>query len=178
LLVAAVGLLLLTQVEASSSLLLLITGFVIASLGFGPQGVLVTDLVVSSAPPEKTGSASAMSETSGELGIALGVAIMGSIGTAVYRTQLGNSMPEALPEDVRAAAHDTLAGALNVVELLPQEAGLQLLGAAQSAFTSGLNIVAGVGTACVIVFAVLATVLLKHVPPAGAGHAEQSEQVQ
>ncbi|GIQ68115.1 MFS transporter [Xylanibacillus composti] len=169
LLIAAIGLLMLTQVEAAGSLALLVTGFVIASFGFGPQGVLVTDLVVSSAPPEKTGSASAMSETSAELGMALGVAVMGSIGTAVYRAQVGENMPQGLPGDISEAARDTLAGAWNAAEHLPQDVGTQLLGSAQSAFTDGLNTVAGVGTVCVIVFALLAVFLLKQVRPAGDG---------
>ena len=39
--------------------------------------------------PEKAGAASAISETGGDLGIALGVATLGSLGTAIYHGQTG-----------------------------------------------------------------------------------------
>ncbi len=43
-------------------------------------------MIVTSAPAERAGAASAISETGTELGGAVGIAIIGSIGTAVYRS--------------------------------------------------------------------------------------------
>ena len=57
----------------------------LSSLGLAPVFTLATDLIVGAAPPERAGAASAISETGAELGGALGIAILGSIGTAVYR---------------------------------------------------------------------------------------------
>lgn len=54
------------------------------------------------APKQKAGSAAAISETSGEFGIALGVAVIGSVGAAVYRNQV--SVPDGVPADAAAAA--------------------------------------------------------------------------
>jgi DHA2 family multidrug resistance protein-like MFS transporter len=48
-------------------------GFAVAYTGIGPVTALATDLVVGSAPPERTGSASALSETSTEIGVSLGI---------------------------------------------------------------------------------------------------------
>src|SRR5207253_8309599 len=58
-------------------------GSVIYSLGLSPVVILATDLIVGSAPVERAGAASAISETSSELGGALGIAVLGSIGVAV-----------------------------------------------------------------------------------------------
>ena len=70
---------LLTQVDVAS-LPLLVIGNVIMSLGFGPVITLATDVIVGSAPPERAGAASGLSETSAEFGGALGIAVLGSIG--------------------------------------------------------------------------------------------------
>ncbi|WP_207621236.1 hypothetical protein [Streptosporangium minutum] len=55
---------------------ILLAGIVVMYVGQGPIIALGTDLVVGSPPPEKAGSAAAMSETSTELGLALGVAVL------------------------------------------------------------------------------------------------------
>lgn len=78
--VTAFGFGLLIQIDATTSFLFLTTGLVISSLGLAPVFTLTTDLVVGSAPPERAGAASAISETIGELGGALGIAVLGSIG--------------------------------------------------------------------------------------------------
>ncbi len=83
---AAAGLGLLTQVGGSTGLAVLVTGSVVFSLGLAPVFTLATDLIVGSAPPERAGAASAISETASELGGALGIAILGVIGTAVSAT--------------------------------------------------------------------------------------------
>ena len=65
-------------------------GTTLFALGFAPVFTLTTDLIVGSAPPERAGAASAMSETSAEFGGALGIAIFGSIGVAIYRDMIGD----------------------------------------------------------------------------------------
>ena len=85
--VTAVGFGLLIHIDESTSFLYLSTGLVISSLGIAPVFTLTTDLVVGSAPTERAGAASAISETTGELGGALGIAVLGSIGTSIYRTE-------------------------------------------------------------------------------------------
>ncbi len=80
---AAAGLGVLTQVEASGGLAALVAASLVISLGLAPVLTLTTDLIVGSVPPERAGAASGMSETAAELGGALGIAILGSIGTAV-----------------------------------------------------------------------------------------------
>ena len=85
-----------------------------------------------------------MSETSGELGGALGIAILGSIGTAVYRTEVADSLPSGIPAEVADAARDTLGGALAIAQTLPDALGAALVAAAQVAFIDALHVVAAV----------------------------------
>ena len=68
-----------------------VVGLAIVSLGIQVVLALTYDVVVSSAPPERAGVASGMGETGSELGIALGIAIAGSLVTAVYRVRSGRS---------------------------------------------------------------------------------------
>ena len=94
---AAVGFGLLTRVGGSSALAVLVTGSLLVSLGLAPVFTLTTDLVVGAAPPERAGAASAISETGSELGGALGIALLGSLATAVYGR-------EALTQGLQLAA--------------------------------------------------------------------------
>ena len=170
--IAAVGLLLLTQVESGSGLAVVVTGFILIYVGLGPMGVLGTDLVLGSAPPQKAGSASAMSETSAELGVALGVASLGSIGTAVYRTQVADAIPAGAPPEAAEATRESLAGAVAAADELPAGLGVELLGTAREAFVQALELTAAVSAVVVMTIAILAAVLLRRVR---AGSEEQPE---
>jgi len=143
-------------------------------LGLAPVFTATTDLIVSSAPPERAGAASGISETSTELGGALGIAILGSIGVAIYRNGLARTLPAGIPGHAAAAARDTLGGAVGVAHQLPAEAGAALLAAARQAFTTGLHVTVGISAAVAAGIAVLAAVLLRGVRPTSqAATAEQ-----
>ena len=66
-------------------LLWLMSGMVLMGLGMAPVFALGNDIVISSAPPERAGAASALSETSSEFSGALGIAVFGSLATSLYR---------------------------------------------------------------------------------------------
>src|SRR5690606_15760379 len=85
LVLAAIGYGLLTQVSGDFALAAIVIGNIVMSTGFGLTFVLTADIVVSAAPVERAGAASAISETGSEFGGAMGIAILGSLGTAVYR---------------------------------------------------------------------------------------------
>jgi len=160
---AAVGFGLLTQLPPSSGLPLLVTGSVIFSLGLAPVDTLATDLAVGAAPPERAGAASAITETSAEFGGALGIAVLGVIGTAVYRAQMAEAVPAGVPDQAAAAARDTLGGAVAVAGQLPERVGASLLEVAREAFTQGLHLATAVSAAAALAFAVLVVVLLRGV---------------
>jgi MFS transporter, DHA2 family, multidrug resistance protein len=156
----AVGLILLSQVESGSSVALVVAGSVVVALGVAPPVTLGTDLVVGCVPPERAGVASGISETGAELGGALGIAVLGSIGVAVYRTQIADAVPDGVPPDASGTAKDTLGGATQAVEGLPGELGQSLLDVAREAFTQGFQVAALVGAAVAVATAILAALLL------------------
>jgi DHA2 family multidrug resistance protein-like MFS transporter len=159
--VAAVGLAVLTQVGVSGGLAPLVASSVVISLGFGPVFGLTTELIVGSAPPERAGAASGISETASELGGALGISVLGSIGVAIYRGDLANRIPSGVPAEAAAAARDTLGGAVAVATQLPSALGAGLLDASRDAFVHGLNVTSGIATIVAVGLAVVSVVALR-----------------
>ncbi|MGH3568132.1 MAG: MFS transporter [Pseudonocardia sp.] len=162
--VAAGGLVVLTQVGVSDGLAALVTASVVISVGLGPVFGLTTELIVGSAPPEKAGTASGISETAAELGGALGIAGLGSVGVAIYREEL-TSLPDSVPDDAAAAARDTLGAAVGVAEQLPDDVGAVVLDLARGAFVSGLHLTSVIAAVIAAGIAVVAAVMLR--PPGG-----------
>jgi DHA2 family multidrug resistance protein-like MFS transporter len=138
----------------------LIAGSLIYSVGLTPVVILATDLIVGSAPVERAGVASAISETGSELGGALGIALLGSLATAIYRGMMARWMPIGGPSDVAETARATLGGAAQAAKALAPEQGAQLVAAARAAYTqafevtalvcAGLALVAAIGTLVVL----------------------------
>jgi MFS transporter, DHA2 family, multidrug resistance protein len=160
---SAFGFAVLTQVDASSGLTMLVVGDLFVSLGVAAVVTLGTDLIVGSAPPERSGAASALSETSTELGGALGIALLGTIGTAVYRADVREAIPAGLPPETAAEARETLGGALAAANHLPDQLGTSLVDAARESFTNGLQLTAMIAGAIAAAVAVLAVVMLRGV---------------
>jgi MFS transporter, DHA2 family, multidrug resistance protein len=170
--VAAIGYALLAHVDVDSTLALLVTASVVFSLGEASVFTLATDLIVGTAPAERAGAAAAISETSSELGGALGIAILGSIGTAVYRGQLADSVPAGVPPAATETAKDTLGGAVETAETLPGGLGADLLEAAREAFVQGMQVAALTSAVIAAVMAVLTVFFLRQV---GAGSEQQDD---
>ena len=164
--VAAVGtaMLLGLSVEGEGGLVLIAVASTIISVGLGPVITLATELIVGSAPPEQAGAATGISETSGELGGALGIAILGSIGTAVYRAEVADALPPGIPAQITDAAQDTLGGALAIAQTLPGEVAAAVVAAAQVAFVDALHLVAAVAAILAVVTAIAAAIALRKVP--------------
>jgi MFS transporter, DHA2 family, multidrug resistance protein len=163
--VAAVGLGLLASVGVEGDLVPLVAGSVVISLGLAPVFGLTTELIVGSAPPEQAGAASGISETGAELGGALGIAIMGSIGVAIYRGDLVDRLPAAVPPEAAEAARDTLGSATAIAAELPGELGAAVLAAARDAFVAGMQLSSAIAAAIGVGLAVLALVVLRNVEP-------------
>jgi DHA2 family multidrug resistance protein-like MFS transporter len=160
LMVGAVGFVVLAQVSQDSGLAVLVTGSVMFAIGLASVFTLATDLIVGSASPERAGAASAIAETGAEFGGALGIAILGSIGTFVYRSEMADAGIDRLPPASADIAHDTLAGALAVAAQLPAQAGDRLVDAAQAAFTQGLQVVASASALIALIAALLVIAVL------------------
>ncbi|MFF2051397.1 MFS transporter [Leifsonia sp. NPDC058194] len=137
----------------------LILSFVLLGLGIGAAETVSNELILTSAPAEKAGAASAVSETAYELGAVLGTATLGTILTASYRSAV--VLPSGLTEAQAHAAGETLGGATTVAGQLPAPLGEQLLASAREAFDSGVGLTAGIGVGLMVAAAVLAVVSLR-----------------
>ena len=134
LVLSAVGFAIITQVQGALALTIVVVGSVVYSLGLAPVFTLANDMIIGAAPPERAGSAAGISETCSELGGALGIAILGSIGTIIYRGQLTSFADRPFPAAATAAARDTLGGALAAARSLPDPLATELLTSAREAF--------------------------------------------
>jgi DHA2 family multidrug resistance protein-like MFS transporter len=155
--VAALGLAMITQVGPASGVGLLSVGSVVMALGAAQVVTLSTDLIVGTAPPERAGTASGISETGTELGGALGIAILGSIGTAVYRAEVGDAVPRGVPSEAGEAVRDTFGGAVGVADHLPSG----VIHAATEAFAHGMQFAAATSAVVMLGLAVAAAALLR-----------------
>jgi DHA2 family multidrug resistance protein-like MFS transporter len=163
--VAAAGFVLLALVDdVASPLAMLVVGSVVFSVGLTPVVTLTTDIVLTAAPPERAGAASALSETSSEFGGALGIAVMGSIVTAIYRGEVADTLPAGVPAEAAEIARGTIGGAVSVAEQLPGALGAELLDAAREAFAQAFGTTAALSAVIAIGVALLAPVLLRRVP--------------
>jgi MFS transporter, DHA2 family, multidrug resistance protein len=159
---AAFGFALFTRIDASTTFATFALGTTVFSLGMSPVFTLTTDLIVGSAPPERAGAASALSETSAEFGGALGIALFGSMGVAVYRTGMAGAIPVDVPAAAAEAARATLGGAVDAARDLPGQVGSQVTQAAQVAFVRGLRLCAAISAAGSLLLAALAAATLRH----------------
>jgi DHA2 family multidrug resistance protein-like MFS transporter len=163
--VAAAGFVLLALVDdVASPLAMLVAGSIVFSVGLTPVVTLTTDIVLTAAPPERAGAASALSETSSEFGGALGIAVMGSIVTAIYRGEVASALPAGIPAQAAEIARGTIGGAVAVAEQLPDALGAELLGSARDAFAHAFAATAAISAVIAIGVAVLAAALLRRVP--------------
>ncbi|GJF34572.1 MFS transporter [Kitasatospora sp. NE20-6] len=163
-LVGAAGFGLMALVRPDSPLWLVLTAAGVIAAGTVGTSTLTAEMVVSAAPPEQAGSASATSETATELGSSLGIALLGAAGAAVYKARLDGGLPAGVTGDAARAAQDTLGGAVTVAARAGGPAGGELLAAARSAFTDGMHLAAVAGLVVLVGAAIAAARLMRHLP--------------
>ncbi|GAA3833346.1 MFS transporter [Streptomyces phyllanthi] len=153
---AAVGLALaaLTLLDESTGYPLIGAALLVVGVGAGFSFTVTADVILAGVPKEQAGAASAVSETAYELGAALGIALLGSIVTGVYR---GFPTPPGTPPE----AHESLGGATQVASALPADHAHALMTAAREAFTDGLTAAAGAGATVLLAASAAAWLLLR-----------------
>ncbi|MFB9853824.1 MFS transporter [Micromonospora andamanensis] len=170
---SGLGYLMISQVNSAAGLPLLVAGFILVYVGTSPTMVLGTDLVVGAAPPEKAGSASAISESAMEFGLALGVAVLGVVGASAYRNEMAGIAPADVPPAAYDAARDSFVAAHGEAATLAEGPAASLLEAARNAFVGGMSLVSWISVATVALLAVIAVANLRHVPPTSESGAEE-----
>ncbi|MEU5053343.1 MFS transporter [Streptomyces sp. NPDC021096] len=155
----------------TASLATALTGAALIAVGIVTVMAPASDMALTTAPDEKAGTAASLLETGQEFGNALGMAVFGCVGTAVYRHDLDGSLPAGLPHDALGAVRETLGGAVGTAARLPRSTGESVLGAAREAFTHGMT-VASLGGAVLLALAGLAAAtFLRNTAPGEAGAA-------
>lgn len=175
---AALAFLLLTQVGNGHPLAMIVTATIVMSLGLGLVFTLTTDLIVGAAPPERAGAAGALSETGAEFGGVLGIAVLGSIGMAIYRGAMASGVPAGVPEEAAHTARDTLGGAVAVAPQLPNGLADAMLVVARDAFTNGFELIATISTVLTLVAAVVMLLVFRKGGPTNPSDEPQSAAMQ
>jgi DHA2 family multidrug resistance protein-like MFS transporter len=155
LLVYAVGVTAMAAAAYAESLVGVLGASMLVGLGFVPVVLTTTGLIVGTAPPEQAGSASAISETSAEFGGALGVALLGSLGTLVYRMTMDGVDLSGLNDAQQMAVSATLAGAVETAKAMGDTAPAWLE-AARSGFSLGFAACCALAAVTLLALAALA----------------------
>jgi DHA2 family multidrug resistance protein-like MFS transporter len=161
----------LLALAGTDSRLSVVGGFAFVYLGLGVIAALGTDIVVGAAPSEKSGSAAALSETVQELGIAAGVAVLGSLTTAIYRSNI--EAPSGLSPSAAETYSDSLSGASSVTDQLTGW-GLE---SARATFTGGLNAAAVASGLAVAAASLVCFTTLRHIRPLGEASPETADSL-
>ncbi|MFE3505552.1 MFS transporter [Kitasatospora sp. NPDC059160] len=175
--------------QQDTTYLLLAVSFLITGTAEGVVYTLGADLVLSAAPADKAGAASAVSETAYELGTALGIALVGSVVGSIYAN--GLSVPAGASPEVAARAGESLGAAVETAEGLSPDLAQPLLASARDAFVHGMNSAGLLAGVLLLGAGVLAWLLLRGLSAptaaepvtagpvaAGPGQPEQAEQPQ
>ena len=148
----AAGFGVLTSIHPGTSYLVLVVALVLLGAGMSLTAAPATGSIMSAVPQAKAGVASAVNDTTREVGGALGIAVLGSIASAVYRSSVDLNGLE-LPPPVRQAAQESVGAATVVAGRLP--GGGELASRAGEAFTNAFNAAASASAALMVAAAVV-----------------------
>jgi DHA2 family multidrug resistance protein-like MFS transporter len=164
LLAAAAGVAAVTVATGDVDVTLLATGLAAVGFGVGLALTLTTDAVLCAVPPDRAGAASAVSETAYELGAALGIALLGSLHTAVYRVTL--QLPNQATEGpLTTALRESLPSAVNAAAQTPAALSDPLLAAGRVAFTDAMQTTSLITAVLLVIAGVVAW---RVIPPNGS----------
>ena len=149
LLITAIGLVGLATLDGSSGYVHVVASLCVASAGMALAFPAATESIVTSLPQDKAGVASAVNDTTREVGAAVGIALLGSLLTSGYRDSIGDGF-DALPPQAAEAARDSMGAALHVAASAPETLQPGLLAVAQGAFADGYSLAMLVGAVMVV----------------------------
>ncbi|MFC8454719.1 MFS transporter [Kitasatospora sp. NPDC057223] len=169
-----VGLGIIGWMHQDSTYLLLAVAFLIVGTAEGVVYTLSADVVLGSAPADKAGAASAVSETAYELGTALGIALVGSVVGSVYAGSL--LVPAGAGPDAAARAGESIGGAVEAAGTLPAQVAGPLLASARDSFVQGMNLAALLAAGLLLAASALAWFLLRERGAAAQGRTTEEER--
>ncbi|MFF8957327.1 MFS transporter [Streptomyces sp. NPDC014894] len=159
--VTGCGFAVLASLSADSPYAVVAAGLLLCGAGTGFAGPAGTTTVLSAVPPHRAGMGSALNDTHQQMGIALGVAVLGGLLTGVYRA--------LLPADVPAHARDSPARTLAYARERPDGAGLAH--DAREAFAQAQSLTMASGLLLALAGAAVALITLRTGPETPGGTA-------
>lgn len=169
LVVVAGALLLLSTMTPTTGYGFLLASILLLGFGMGTAMAPATDSIMGALPMEKAGVGSAVNDTTREVGGALGVAILGSLGAAGYHSSMDDSSVVAvLPQQAREIARDHVGGAFEVARRLGTQAQ-PLVTEANEAFVNAMSGTLRIAALFALAGALVAAVFLPSRPDDGPG---------
>ncbi|MBC8365150.1 MAG: MFS transporter [Actinobacteria bacterium] len=159
-LVTALGCVVMALLTGDSGYGHVILGVLLVSSGMALGFPTSTAAIVGSLPLDKAGVASAVNDTTREVGAAVGIALLGSLLSAGYRRGLGDALDQA-PAEMADIARDSVGAALVVAQRAPAGVGGHIAATARGAFANGYSLSMTAGAA---LLAVAATVVIMRWP--------------
>lgn len=183
LLIVGVGLILMTRLNADSSWTHLLAGFIVSGLGTGLVNPPLASTAIGVVPPHQSGMASGANTTFRQIGIATGIAALGSIFTSQLHSHLTSTLPASLSGSAGSIANAARQGSVGqVLGSLPGADRATVELALKSSFASSLNDIIYVTAGVALVGAVFGTLLIRSKdfhqaasPDAAASSAERGE---
>ena len=144
------GMAVLSFVQVDTPYPVLALAMMLMAAGISITAAPGTTNIMVAVPMSKAGVASAVNDTTRELGGALGIAIFGTIVSSLYRTNLdlGGLGLGATAND---AATESLGGAVGTAATVGGDTGQALIDRATSAFTEAFRVTAVISVAIVVV---------------------------
>jgi EmrB/QacA subfamily drug resistance transporter len=152
--IQAIGFLLCTLLDVGSSYWLLLLAVIPLAAGMALLMPPTTNAIVTSLPQDKAGVASAVNDTTREVGGAVGIALLGTLVTVAYQASMGDSTDELAPP-LADLAEDSIGGAFQAASQLDPGVAGPLLAAARDSFVGGQRLGFGVAAAIGLAMAVI-----------------------
>jgi EmrB/QacA subfamily drug resistance transporter len=162
LLLVGIGLIITAGLTGDSTWTHLIPGFIVAGLGSGLVNPPLASTAIGVVPPNRAGMASGVNTTFRQVGIATGIAALGSIFTSVIQSHLAGALPPSLAGSaprIVSAVRQGSAGQL--LASVPAADRAAVGSALRSSFAAAMNDLLYVTAGLAIAGAVCAALLIR-----------------
>ncbi|HSZ43479.1 MAG TPA: MFS transporter [Trebonia sp.] len=157
-----IGLIIMGGLTGDSSWTHLIPGFIVSGLGGGLVNPPLASTAIGVVAPHKAGMASGINSTFRQIGIATGIAALGSLFTSSMQSHLSSTLPASLAGTAGQITNAVRQGSVGqALAAVPAAHRGVVGGALRSSFAAGLNELAYVTAGLALVGAVFATLLIR-----------------
>ncbi|NQW15853.1 MAG: MFS transporter [Chloroflexi bacterium] len=129
-----------SQIAVDTAIWIPIVGMAVFGLGFGMAMPTVTDTIMASVPVNDAGIGSAMNDLSRELGFVIGVAVLGSLVSSLYRNNVTDAIAGLVPEGAAETIGNSIGAVGTIAADLPSDVALAVTESANTAFVDALNV--------------------------------------